>query len=199
MLKESTVKPKIILASGSPRRKQLLAQVGIECEIIVSNVDETCTGPPAHRVAELSNRKAQAVKSLLQENHPHGYAIIAADTLVYVNNQVLEKPETPEAAYEMLSTLRGRGHTVYTGVTIIANAEVNTFVDSTQVYFRDFSDDEIHAYIATGEPFDKAGAYGVQDKGALLVHRVEGDYFTVVGLPVAKVASTLRDMGIEIW
>ena len=199
MLKESAVKPKIILASGSPRRKQLLAQVGIECEIIVSNVDETCTGPPAHRVAELSNRKAQAVKGLLQENYPHGYAIIAADTLVYVNNQVLEKPETPEAAYEMLSTLRGRAHTVYTGVTIITNTGANTFVDSTQVYFRDFSDDEIHAYIATGEPFDKAGAYGVQDKGALLVYRVEGDYFTVVGLPVAKVASTLRDMGIEIW
>jgi len=186
---------KIILASGSPRRKQLLEQVGIPFEVIVSNADETIDGPPASQVKTLALRKAEAVREVAGNDT----IILAADTLVYIDGKVLGKPGDKNEAFEMLKTLQGRCHTVYTGVALIKGGEQNAFVDSTLVYFRQLSDTEIEAYIATGEPMDKAGAYGVQDRGALLVHRIEGDYFTVVGLPVAKVASALRDMGVEVW
>jgi len=187
---------KIILASGSPRRKDLLTQVGIPFEVIVSNADETITGPPDQQVQALALRKAIAV----QNTRPsHNDIILAADTLVYIDNKVLGKPETPSEAFNMLKSLAGRSHTVYTGVAILHGSEKQVFVDSTKVFFRNLSDSEIQAYIATGEPMDKAGAYGVQDKGALLVDHIEGDYFTVVGLPIAKVGAALREMGIEVW
>ena len=187
---------KIILASGSPRRKDLLAQVGIPFEVIVSNADETISGPPEQQVQALALRKAKAV----QDERPNSAEIIiAADTLVYIDAKVLGKPQNPQEAFDMLKTLSGRGHTVYTGVALLGKNHKRVFADSTNVYFRNLTDHEIRAYIATGEPMDKAGAYGVQDKGALLVDRIEGDYFTVVGLPVAKVAAALREMGAEVW
>ena len=190
---------RIILASGSPRRRQLLDQVGIPHEVIVSDADETIDGPPDTQVQRLALRKAYTVRDMVQDEA----IIIAADTLVYAGNKVLGKPGGPEDALKMLSCLSGRGHTVYTGVAILAvgNDMVieKSFVESAQVYFRTLTDDEIWAYIKTGEPFDKAGAYGVQDKGALLVDRVEGDYFTVVGLPVARLAEVLREVGYEVW
>jgi len=196
--------------------------VGIPCEVIVSGADETIDGPPDIQVRELAQRKAKAVREMLAEREVEEFCkanstwtmddvaavrntagddavIIAADTLVYIDNKVLGKPGSQAEAYDMLRTLGGRGHTVYTGVAILRGKDSRVFVDATQVYFRRLSDVEINGYIATGEPMDKAGAYGVQDKGALLVERVEGDYFTVVGLPVAKVAAALREMGVEVW
>ena len=190
---------RIILASGSPRRRQLLEQVGIPHEVIVSDADETIEGPPEVQVRELALRKANAVRNIIKGDA----IIIAADTLVYIDKKVLGKPSSPDDAYDMLKTLQGRGHTVYTGVAVLRandnNDEEKSFVNATQVYFRDLTDAEIWAYISTGEPFDKAGAYGVQEKGALLVDRVEGDFFTVVGLPVAKLTGVLCEMGIDVW
>jgi len=181
----------IILASGSPRRLALMEQVGIPCRVVVSNADETISGEPDFQVRALALRKAEAVRGMIASDA----VIIAADTLVYVDGKVLGKPETAQDAFDMLATLRGREHTVYTGVAVLTGTGSRVFVDSTKVYFRDMLDAELWEYIATGEPFDKAGAYGVQDRGALLVDRVEGDYFTVVGLPIAKVAVALRELG----
>ena len=142
--------------------------------------------------------------------------IIAADTLVYINGKVLGKPVDADEAFAMLRELSGAMHTVYTGVAIIRESpqcsngqmlpsaglggeDIHVFADATRVFFRELSDEEILNYIATGEPFDKAGAYGVQERGAVLVDKVEGDFYTVVGLPIAKVASTLACMGYDIW
>ena len=186
---------KIILASGSPRRRQLLDQVGIPHEVIVSNADETIEGPPDHQVKELALRKARAVQKQCDPNS----IIIAADTLVYIDGQVLGKPDTPQEAEAMLRALSGQRHTVYTGVAVLKGNSEIVFADTTGVYFRNLTGEEIQAYIATGEPFDKAGSYGVQDRGAMLVDRIQGDYFTVVGLPVAKVATALREMGYDPW
>jgi len=190
---------KIILASGSPRRRQLLDQVGIPHKVVVSNADETIDGPPEYQVRELALRKATAVRGLITGDA----IIIAADTLVYVDDEVLGKPDTPDDAFNMLSKLQGRSHTVYTGVAVLQVGTgvetVESFVEAARVYFRELSYEEIWAYIATGEPFDKAGSYGVQEKGALLVDRVEGDFFTVVGLPVAKLAVVLNKFGVNVW
>jgi septum formation protein len=219
-------KLRIILASGSPRRKQLLEQAGINFEVLVSDADETVEGEPYEQVATLARRKAEAVRELVD-----GEAIIiAADTLVYLESRngsgkVLGKPVDAQDAYDMLSALQGKKHTVYTGVAVLrtggmfssaldgfavdASGEIppilspddslNVFVDATYVYFHPLTEREIHAYIATGEPFDKAGAYGIQEKGALLIDRVEGDYYTVMGLPISKLCMQLQEMGVNVW
>ena len=190
---------RIILASGSPRRRQLLEQVGIAHEVIVSNVDETIDGTPEEQARILALRKAEAVRDIVSEDA----VIIAADTLVYIDGNVLGKPSDPDEAFDMLKTLQGRSHTVYTGVAVLQVGRracaVESFVETARVYFRKLTDEEIWAYIRTGEPFDKAGAYGVQEKGALLVERIVGDFYTVVGLPLAGLAVTLTEMGIDIW
>jgi len=168
--------------------------------VIVSGADETIDGPPEAQVRELAIRKAHAVW-----NTTKGEAvIIAADTLVYIDGKVLGKPSGPDDAFDMLKTLQGRRHTVYTGVAVLSRAAAGfgretSFVNIATVCFRKLSDAEIWAYIGTGEPFDKAGAYGVQEKGALLVERIEGDYFTVVGLPVSRLADVLGEMGVDVW
>ena len=192
---------RVILASSSPRRRQLMEQAGIPCEIIVSDVDENIDGGvPAHQqVKELASRKARAVR----ENIEGEAIIIAADTLVSLDGQVLSKPESGAEAFAMLRALQGRKHTVYTGVSIIKTGgdddEVFSFVDSALVYFRQLSDYDIGGYISTGESFDKAGAYGAQGRGAVLVHRIEGDFFTVMGLPISKLCAELAEMGVDIW
>jgi len=175
----------------------LLNQVGIPHEVIVSDADETIDGPPKVQVHALALRKARAVRE--RDDSLAEAIIIAADTLVYIDEKVLGKPQSPEDAYKMLKNLQGRCHTVYTGVALIKGTTEQSFVDAAKVYFRKLSDAEIQGYISTGEPFDKAGAYGVQDKGALLVDRIEGDFFTVVGLPVSKVAAALKQLGMDIW
>jgi len=193
---------RIILASASPRRRQLLTQVGLDFEVVVSNADETVSGTPAEQVVEVAKRKADAVAQSLANSD--GVVIIAADTLVYANGTVLGKPESPEQAYDMLCTLQGSTHEVYTGVVMRCHSHANEtreqiFFDRAQVTFRLLSHTEILAYIATGEPFDKAGAYGIQEKGAALVDSINGDFYTVMGLPIAKVCKVLLDFGVEYW
>jgi septum formation protein len=190
-------KPKIILASGSPRRKQLLQLINIPFEVVVSNADEKADGDPDEIVQELASRKARAVLSTLAENEDH--IVIAADTLVYINGKVLGKPRDEKDAIEMLKQLSGKLHMVYTGVSIIRGDYEHVFADRTRVYFRTLPDEEIIAYVKTGEPLDKAGAYGVQERGSVLVERIDGDFYTVVGLPVAKVSRALAVMGYDIW
>jgi len=191
---------RIILASGSPRRRQLLEQAGIPHEVIVSGADETVTGTPAQQVEELALRKAKAVLPLV--NASQGNAIIiAADTLVFIGEEVLGKPENHDEAFEMLKKLQGNTHEVYTGVALldIASGKENVFACVAEVTFRPLSNTEILAYIATGEPFDKAGAYGIQEKGATLVDRINGDFYTVMGLPISKVCTALGEMGYDYW
>ena len=186
----------IILASGSPRRKQLLAQMGIETfRVISSDADETVEPglSPARIVEILSARKAEAVA----DHAKHGGLVIAADTIVALDGAVLGKPNDGLEAFRMLSALSGRRHQVYTGVTLLRDGERRTEHEVTTVTFRELTQDDITRYIATGEPMDKAGAYGIQGYGALLVERIEGDYFNVMGLPVCRLGRMLAGMGTD--
>ncbi len=193
----------IVLASQSPRRQDLLKQVGINYRVVISNSDENYRADltPEQIVAELSARKADSVFDKLMSSDDFGnkIAVIAADTIVALDNKVLGKPADEKDAFEMLKSLSGRSHSVYTGVTIlyagVDRVSADSFVEHTKVFFRKLTDKEITEYIATGEPMDKAGAYGIQEKGAVLVDRIEGDYYTVVGLPIAKVYLSLKQNG----
>jgi len=186
---------RIILASGSPRRQQLLSQIGISFEIIVSDADENIEGPVHNQVEALAKRKALAVKPQVSGEA----VIIAADTLVSVDGRVLSKPADKEDAFAILNVLQGRKHTVYTGVALIKGKTLHSFVDAADVYFRPLCNKEITGYINTGEPFDKAGAYGVQGRGAVLIERIEGDFYTVMGLPLSRLCVALGEMGVDIW
>ncbi len=181
----------IILASQSPRRRELLTQVGLTFRVHVSDVDEaTAPGtPPARMVEELSRRKASAVAAL-EGPEP---LIIAADTVVALEGAILGKPHSQEDAFAMLSALSGREHHVYTGVTVIHGGKSVTFHENTAVRFRPLSESDIRDYIATGEPMDKAGAYGIQGRGALLVEGISGDYGNVVGLPLFRLGRVLEE------
>ena len=187
---------KIILASGSPRRRHLLEQVGIPCEIMESGADETASGPPQKQAEALAIRKAKAVQARVKGDA----VIIAADTLVVIDELILGKPRDAAEAFHMLKTLQGRKHTVITGVALIKKSgpklQSQSFVETAAVYFRPLTDNEINGYITTGEPFDKAGAYGIQGVGALLVERIEGDFYTVVGLPLSRLYTSLVDLGV---
>lgn len=179
---------KLILASGSPRRAQILHDAGFEFDVIVSDIDETLNPDDcATQVERLALQKALAVQDIAGNDA----IIIAADTLVQINGKILEKPQDASQAYEMLSQLSGQVHEVFTGVAILyANTQIN-FAEKTQVHFRKLEPNEINAYIATNEPFDKAGAYGIQGRGATLVHRIEGCYYNVMGLPIARLCQAL--------
>ena len=184
---------KIILASGSPRRRDLLAMAGFNFEVIPADVDETAEPgmPPDKLVAALSQKKARAIDK-------NDAVIIGADTVVAIEKLILGKPLGEEDAFKMLSRLQGKIHTVFTGVTVIfppSSSEPQkseTFVESAKVFMRSLTDKQIKDYIATGEPLDKAGAYGIQERGAVLIERVEGDYFTVVGLPLCRLNMVLE-------
>ena len=181
----------IILASGSPRRKQLLAQMGIETfRVISSDADETVEPglSPARIVEILSARKAEAVA----DHAKPGGLVIAADTIVALDDAVLGKPNDGLEAFRMLSALSGRRHQVYTGVTLLRDGERRTEHEVTTVTFRELTQDDITRYIATGEPMDKAGAYGIQGFGMRYIRDISGDYYTVMGLPGARVRRFLR-------
>ena len=189
---------RIILASGSPRRTELLHKVGIPHEIIVSNVDETITGHPKQQVEDLARRKATAVFESLPETKDT--IVIAADTMVTIKREVLGKPANANEAFDMLKKLQGQVHEVFTGVAILAgNGEERIFSEITEVSFHPLSDEIINAYIKTGEPFDKAGAYGIQDKGAALVKFIIGDFYAVMGLPISRVCIALKELGYDHW
>ena len=178
----------LILASGSPRRRELLSLITDEFEILVSGCDEFVPeGTPAEKVpAILAEQKALAVAKLRPED-----TVIGSDTVVVLNDEIFGKPKDKAHAHAMLKALSGKKHFVYTGVAVVEKGEVLSFVQKTEVEFYELSDETIEKYIATGEPMDKAGAYGIQGKGSVLVKGIVGDYFNVMGLPVAETARFL--------
>lgn len=185
---------KVVLASGSPRRRQLLELIGIEHEVSPSNIDETMRPreTPRRHAERLAREKASAVASREPER-----ITVAADTIVVINRKVLGKPRDEDDARRMLSMLSGREHTVITAVAVARGRKLRSAVEEVKVKFRRLRDDEIDAYIATGEPMDKAGAYGIQGFGATIVECVNGDYFAVMGLPLARLVTLLRDLGVR--
>ena len=187
---------KIILASQSPRRKELLERMGIrDFETISPNVDESAFHglPPEELVRRLSAEKAAAVAGRAGEDA----IVIAADTVVALEGAVLGKPADELDAFKMLSALSGVRHQVYTGVTVCRGGEKQTAHEVTDVTFRELSEREIEDYIATGEPMDKAGAYGIQGYGALLIQGISGDYYNVMGLPVCRLSGMLSHFGVD--
>ena len=186
----------IILASQSPRRKELLGRMGIrDFETISPNVDESVFHglPPEELVRRLSAEKAAAVAGRAGEDA----IVIAADTVVALEGAVLGKPADELDAFKMLSALSGVRHQVYTGVTVCRGGEKQTAHEVTDVTFRELSEEEIEHYIATGEPMDKAGAYGIQGYGALLIQGISGDYYHVMGLPVCRLSGMLARFGVD--
>ena len=183
----------IVLASASPRRRHLLEMLGIEHEVLPSDVDETRLDGevPEAMAVRLAAAKARAVLA----ERP-GHLVLAADTVVVTDDQVLGKPADPADAERMLATLSGRSHRVVTAVALaLPEGEVLERYDVTTVWFRELSPVLISAYVATGEPLDKAGSYGVQGVGAVLVERVDGDFFSVMGLPLRLVVDLLDAAG----
>ena len=174
----------ILLASGSPRRKEILQNAGIPFEIAVSRAEEANSGSLSPE--ELVIRNALAKAGEVASRFP-GRVVLGADTLVAVGNTVLGKPKDREEAFRMLRSLAGKPHRVLTGVALVRGTRVLTDAEETKVFFRELTDEQIAAYVATGECDDKAGAYGIQGRGGVLVERIEGDYFNVVGLPLCKV------------
>lgn len=185
----------LILASSSPRRRELLFQAGIPFEADAPEVDEECGLPAREAVAEISRRKALAAAGA----HP-GRFILASDTLVAVDGLALGKPRDPEDARRMLRLLSGRTHQVYTGVTVAdPQGRVWTETDASSVTFDALSEEEIDAYVAGGEPLDKAGAYAIQGRAALFVSHLDGCFFGVMGLPLYLVRRMLRRAGYPLW
>jgi len=183
---------KIILASQSPRRKEILSLLNIPFEIMVSKTDETIdtTLPPFFIAEKLSLEKASEVS----KNIDFPALVIGADTIVLSEGKILGKPKDEKDAYAMLKGLSGKWHSVITGVTVLDthSAKSESFYVETEVHFTELTDDEIYAYIATKEPMDKAGAYGIQGMGGAYIDEISGDYFNVVGLPLCKLRQVLK-------
>jgi len=182
----------IVLASGSPRRKQLLEMLRIPFRVIPPDVDEHVLPgeEPGHYVTRLSRAKAEAVVS-----RAPGEVILAADTTVVLDGAIFEKPTSPAHAVEMLSRLQGRTHEVMTAVAVAQDGKVEHALDVSRVTFRPADHATLEAYVATGEPMDKAGAYAIQGLGAPLIERVEGDFFGVMGLPLRLALDLLAKFG----
>ena len=202
MMKELEIKaaamPRIILASQSPRRRQLLGQIGLNnFELLIPEADEACGSElsPEETVAVISRRKADAAALLAADP---AAVIIAADTMVFLDELRLGKPHSEEEAFRMLSRLAGRTHQVRTGVTVCQGNRSLTQVETTDVTFRSLSDGEIRAYIRTGDHMDKAGAYGVQGQAALFVEGIRGDYFNVMGLPLCLLGRMLEKFHVKL-
>ena len=186
---------KLILASKSPRRRELLDRLGLAHTVISIDTDEWYPDDlsPVGIVNHISREKAAAAATMVAPED----VVITADTMVFLDNRKLGKPQSEEEAFEMLSSLSGREHTVYTGVTVCRGGQILTQHEATAVRFRPLTAQEIDAYIATGEPMDKAGSYGIQGRGALLVEGISGDYFNVVGLPVCRLGRMLTQFGVD--
>ena len=185
----------IILASQSPRRRELLERMGVEFRVVTPDIDEHMERelPPDELVRRISAEKARAVAA---QTGPDAI-VIAADTVVALDGAVLGKPADELEAFKMLSTLSGCRHQVYTGLTVLRGKEMHTVSEETAVTFRELSEKEITNYIRTGEPMDKAGAYGIQGYGALLVEGIQGDYYNVMGLPVCRLGGLLKELGVD--
>lgn len=185
----------LILASGSPRRRELLEMLGARFTVIPATGEEAVHPEltPAELVKALSRAKAEEVAA----SHPDA-AVIGADTVVSVDGEVLGKPKDEADALRMLRLLSGRSHEVYTGVTVICRGRMQCAAERTEVRFRPLTAREMAAYIATGEPMDKAGGYGIQGYASLFAEGIEGDYFNVMGLPVCRLGSMLREIGVDL-
>jgi septum formation protein len=199
----STHTPKLVLASASPRRQELISLLGLPVRILPSRVDEDTPDhwSPSQIVEGLSARKAFAVKEeLLSTDDDDSCIIVGSDTIVVLNGKVMGKPRDVREAEQMLRQLAGETHEVYTGVTCfrVTDAKTVTTHRITKVKMRNLTSDQISRYVATGEPMDKAGAYGIQEIGSLLVESIEGCYFNVVGLPVSLLAIMLEQFGVTI-
>ena len=184
----------LILASASPRRKELLGLFHVPFVIRVADIDDTMdpSRAPADEVGRVSRMKALAIGRESDD------VVIAADTIVVCAGRVLGKPHSPEEAVETLKLLSGRDHQVMTGVTVVRGNEIETFTEVTDLHFRELTEKEIHAYVATGEPMDKAGSYGIQGGAALFCSHMVGDYYNVMGLPVCRLGETLRRMAPDM-
>ena len=183
---------RMILASGSPRRKELLQTLEVPFEVLVSDTEEVITkNEPAEVTKELSYQKAMAVAGQVEEG-----IIIGADTVISIDGKILGKPADKEEAREMIYKLQGKSHMVYTGVTVIAKSDdmvsASSFAEGTKVNVAPMTENQIEAYISTEEPYDKAGAYGIQGLFGKFIEGIEGDYFNVVGLPVHRLYEELK-------
>ena len=181
----------IILASASPRRHEILSQAGVDFKVIPSNFDESsleCTNIDDYSKA-LSYHKAKDVFKDHQTD-----TVIASDTIVVIDNEILGKPKNKEDAFRMLKSLQGRKHVVITSVCIMHKDKIDTFLSKSYVTFYKMSNDEINEYIETNEPMDKAGAYAIQGKAAKYIRSINGDYYTIVGLPIGKVIKSLKKL-----
>lgn len=189
----------IILASQSPRRRQLLGQIGLEdFTILVPDADESYdeTATPQEIVSSICRKKAIAARELAKDDEA---IIITADTMVFQDGLRLGKPRSGQEAYDMLRSLSGRTHQVCTGVTVCRGDVLDTRCETTAVVFRELTDTEIWSYVRSGEPMDKAGAYGIQGKAALFVSGIDGDYFNVMGLPLHLLGQMLSGFGVELF
>lgn len=188
--------PELVLASASPRRRELLAQLGVHFTVRVSEVDERVLAgeSPEAYVTRLARAKASAVAA-----QDATLPVLGADTTVVVEGRILGKPADAADALAMLRALSGREHRVLTAVALVHDGRVEDALSATRVWFRARDDDMLARYVATGEPLDKAGAYGIQGLGAALVTRIDGSYTGVVGLPVAETVDLLRAAGVGIW
>jgi len=183
-----------ILASSSPRRRELLERIGVNFRILTAHTEEISSAThPAEVVQDLAMQKAKAVQVL----EPDGY-IIASDTVVALDGEILGKPKGKLENRAMLERLSGRTHTVYTGIAILTPSAEKVEFDATTVQFRHLSSAELEWYAESGEGLDKAGGYGIQEKGMLLIERIEGDFFNVMGLPTVRLLQMARALGLEL-
>ena len=187
----------VILASKSPRRAELLARMGLDFVVVPADVDETVDPrlTPAEAVAEISARKARAACA----DALPGQIVVACDTVVALDGRIFGKPANRTDAAAMLRVLSGRTHEVFSGLTVCTKDRSETMCERTTVAFRALEPEEIEAYLDTGEPFDKAGAYGIQGVGAMLITEIHGDYYNVMGLPVCRLLTLLRAFGMQIF
>jgi septum formation protein len=184
----------VVLASASPRRKELLELLGLEPEVVPADLDEAVLNGehPEAYVERVARDKAAAVHARRKEA-----LVVAADTTVVLDGEIIAKPENEADAARMLRKLQGRDHVVHTAIAVAYRRDTASGVETTRVWMRKLDDAAIRAYVATGEPMDKAGAYGIQGFGAVIVEKIEGDYFTVMGLGLGKLVGLLRKVGVD--
>lgn len=191
---------RIILASASPRRRELLSQIGLDFTVLPSCADEDITGfLPEEMVKELSARKALDVYDRLTKEGEKEFVVIGADTVVSLEDTIMGKPKDEKEAVYMLGRLQGQVHQVYTGVTLVKSGERDlafSFAEQTDVIMFPMSREEIQSYVASGEPMDKAGAYGIQGKCAAFIRGIKGDYNNVVGLPIGRLFQEMKSRGM---
>lgn len=184
----------VILASSSPRRRELMTLAEIKYDVCIKNVDETVpAGTLPEDAAKMTARKKAVAVAQVNENA----IVVGADTIVVYNNQIIGKPKDKNDAMRILRMLSGREHEVITGVCLVHNKKIDTFHCTSKVKFYDLTEEEIKHYVAGGEPMDKAGAYGIQGKGCVFVEKIEGDYFNIVGLPISRVAREIKKIQAE--